>query len=169
MSDPRQREPEYDPSDGDSVDAVTRQRAGQYLVVRLNGREYALPANAVRGMVELRGAAPGTLCAGADGQRAAIIQGRSLPVIPVHQLLGLRERPITARSCLVLIAHPVEELQPRFAFVADSISRVERIQLRNWRGEPGEDWMAAQIRLGEKWRGVLDLDRLATARGLRAA
>lgn len=148
---------------------MTRQRAGQYLVVRLNGREYALPAEAVRGMVELRGAAPELLGAGADGQRAAIIQGRSLPVIPVHELLGLRERPISARSCLVLIAHPAEALQPRFAFVADSISRLERIQMRNWRGEPGGQWTVAQVRLGEKWRGVLDLDRMAATRGLIAA
>jgi len=148
---------------------VTHRRAGQYLVVRLNGREYALPAAAVRGMVELRGAALGMISAGADGQRAAIIQGRSIPVLPVHELLGLRERPMSARSCLVLVAHPVEALQPGFAFVADSISRLERIQLRNWRGEPGEEWTVAQVRLGEKWRGVLDLERLAAARGLRAA
>ncbi len=148
---------------------MTPQRAGQYLVVRLNGREYALPADNVRGMVELRGAALRTISAGADGQSAAIIEGRSLPVIPVHALLGLRERPVSARTCLVLIAHPVEALQPRFAFVADSISRLERIQSRHWRGEPGEEWMVAKIRLGEKWRGVLDLGRLAAARGLRAA
>jgi chemotaxis signal transduction protein len=137
--------------------------------VRLTGREFALPAEAVRGMVELRAVAQRILGSSAGGGRTALVEGRTLPVIPVHALLGLRERPFSARTCLVLLAQPAGSIHPTCALVADSISRIERIQPRHWRGEPGQDWMEAQIRLGEKWRGVLDLNQLASAQGLRAA
>ncbi|HNY38982.1 MAG TPA: chemotaxis protein CheW [Bryobacteraceae bacterium] len=169
MSDSGPREPAHGAADRDSDDAVGRSGAGEYLVIRLSGREYALPAEAVRGMVELRAVAPWILGGRAGGGRTALVEGRTLPVIPVHALLGIRERPFSARTCLVLLAHPPASRQPTCALVADSVSRIERVPARRQRDESGQEWVEAQIMLGEKWRGVLDLNRLAAAQGLRAA
>lgn len=142
--------------------------AGEYLVFRLTGREHAVPAAAVRGIVELRAAAARIL-RGAGAGRTALVDACTLPVIPVHQLLGLREKPVSARTCLVLAAWPARSAHPSFAFVADSVSRIVRVPRRLWREESGREWIAAQIKLGEKWRAVLDLERLSAAQGMRAA
>lgn len=109
------------------------------------------------------------LASGTDGQQLARVEGRVLPLIPVHELLGLRARPIGARSCLVLLAHPESNLLPGFAIVADSVSRVERVRKDDWRMDDTQEWIAAQVRLGEKWRGVLEPGLLSRAPGCRAA
>jgi len=144
-------------------------RALDYLVVRFAGREHALPAEAVRGIVELRSVARRILRTGPGGARTALVDGRTLPVIPVHHLIGLRERPFAARTCLVLIAQPASLPSPNCALIADSVSRVERIDGSRRREQPDSRWIQARVRLGEKWRAVLDLKRLAEAQGLRAA
>jgi chemotaxis signal transduction protein len=135
----------------------------------MNGREYALPAAAVRGMVELRGAESRVLGQGTGGERLATVEGRTLPLVELHALLGLRQKPVSARTCLILAAHPVDAIRPAFAFIADSISRIERVAGRNCRAESIGEWLDAQVRLGEKWRGVLNLARMARHPGSRAA
>jgi chemotaxis signal transduction protein len=148
---------------------VTRNGAGNYLIIRLAGREFAVPAASVRGMVALRGAETGVLASGADGQPMARVEGRVMPLIPVHELLGLRARPVGARSCLVLLAHPESAILPSFAIIADSVSRVERVKKDDWRIDDTQQWIAAQVRLGEKWRGVLEPGLLSRVPGSRAA
>ncbi|MBA3975163.1 MAG: hypothetical protein C0504_13220 [Candidatus Solibacter sp.] len=169
MSDSRQREQQHGPADGDTDDAVSRSGAGNYLVVRLAGREFAIPSAAVRAMVALRGAEAGMMTMGADGQMLARVEGRVMPLVSVHQLLGLRTSPVGARSCLVLLAHPDSAILPSFAIIADSISRIERIRKEDWRVDDSQQWIAAQVKLGEKWRGVLEPARLSRVPGCRAA
>lgn len=125
--------------------------AGEYLVLRLAGREYAIPATRVLGMMQARGL----------GLKRARVDGREVRVVAPHGPLRLRARPVSARSCLVLIGAP--EAGPDFALLADSVSRVERIPIHRTRLEPANEFALAQIRLGEKWRDVLDLDKLAAA------
>jgi hypothetical protein len=139
------------------------------LIVRLAGIEYAVPAAAVRGMVALRGAEAGMLTVGVDGRRLVRVEGRVMPLVAIHELLGLRTPPVGARSCVVLLAHPESAILPCFAIVADSVSRIERIRKEEWRMEGGQQWISAQIKLGEKWRGVLEPGLLSRAPGWRAA
>lgn len=146
-----------------------RNGAGRYLVVRLAGREYAIPAASVRGMVQLRGAESTLIGAGADGQKLARVEGRVMPLIAIHQLLKLRTPPVGARSCLVLLAHPESSILPSMAIVADSVSRIERVRKEDWRMDDSQQWISAQVRLGEKWRGVLEPGLLSRVPGCRAA
>lgn len=120
-------------------------------------------------MVALRGAEEALLSTGADGQPLARVDGRVMPLIPVHKLVGLRDRPVGARSCLVLLAHPESAVLPSLAIVADSISRIERIRKEDWRSDDTQPWIAALVKLGEKWRGVLEPGLLSRVRGSRAA
>ena len=135
----------------------------------MRGREYALPVGAVRGMIELRGAESRVLAQGAAGERVAIVDGRAMPLVDLHALLRIRPQPVTARTCLVLAAYPEDDIRPSFAFVADSISRIEKVHARDYRTDSSEEWIEARIKLGEKWRGVLNLARMAQCRGSRAA
>ncbi len=126
-------------------------RTADYLVLRLAGREFAIPANRVQGMMQARAM---------DLERARV-HGRELPVVRPHTHLRLREHPVSARSCLLLIGEPGGS--PEFALLADSVSRVERITIHHTRLDPSNEFALARIRLGEKWRDVLDLDKLAAA------
>lgn len=163
----RQREQEQGPADGDRLNAIARPRSAEFLVIRLAGREYAIEASAVTGMVEMRSVDVQPAEPERPWRRSALIRGRTLPVVSAHTLLGLKERPTTARSCLVLISS--HGRHPNFALIADSVSRIETVRPADWRGEALCEWVQSQVRLGEKWRGVLDLRYLAEVKGLLAA
>lgn len=133
----------------------------RYLVLRLAGREYAIRACRVQGMMQARGTQLKPVSGLPARPWAARVAGRELPVVLPHGALRLRARPVSARSCLVLIAGPDDE--PAFALLADSISRLERVAAHCTRPVEGGEFTIAQIRLGDKWRDVLDVDKLASA------
>ncbi|MBE7544321.1 MAG: chemotaxis protein CheW [Bryobacteraceae bacterium] len=136
------------------MDTLLLPRAASYLVIRLAGREFALDATQVQGMVQARGidllSRPGSVH----------LLGFTIRVVEPHEALRLPAPAVTARSCLVLVG----ELgaPPRFALLVDSVSRIERIPAHLTRLEPSNHFALAQIRLGEKWRDVLDLEKLAS-------
>lgn len=136
-------------------------RCGHYLVLRLAGREFAIHACRVQGMMQARGTQMKPVSGSPARPWAARVGGRELPVVQPHSALRLRARPVSARSCLVLIAGPDDE--PAFALLADSISRLERVAAHCTRPVEGGEFTIAQVRLGDKWRDVLDVDKLASA------
>jgi chemotaxis signal transduction protein len=136
------------------MDTLLLPRAASYLVIRLAGREFGLDATQVQGMVQARGIDL------LSRPNSVHLLGFTVRVLQPHEALQLPAPSVSARSCLVLVG----ELgaPPRFALLADSVSRIERIPAHLTRLEPGNDLALAQIRLGEKWRDVLDLDKLAS-------
>jgi len=135
--------------------------SAQYLVVRLAGREFAIHATRVHGMMQVRGLDLRPCPTRGNHAWSARVQGRELPVLAPHGLLRLRRRPVSARSALVLIG--ADGLGPDYAILADSISRMERIPAHLIRLDAPNEFATAQIRIGDKWRDVLDLDKLAAA------
>lgn len=139
----------------------------RFIIVRLAGRDFAIPASRVCGMV-LRNTA--CLCAGEPGgplRYALRLESRSIPVLLPHALLGLEERAASSRACLLLIRDPAGHDAPPpagagFAVAVDSVSRLEEIPPSFYR-PPG------RVRLGEAWRDVLDPDRLYRAALAEAA
>ncbi|MGC8760768.1 MAG: chemotaxis protein CheW [Bryobacteraceae bacterium] len=132
----------------------------RFVVVRLGGRDYGVAAARICGMMlvrtsDLEAAPPGE----AGGERLRI-GGREIPVVRPHGLLGLKGRPVSARSCLVLIRdgarHGGSPAEAAFALAVDSISRIEEVPAAFYRA-PG------RIRLADGWREVLDLDQLQRA------
>ena len=128
-------------------------QAGLYLVLRLAGREFAIEAGRVQGMMQARGLG--------EPPGVARVQGRDVRVVQLHDALRLEPRPVSARSVLVLIGAP--GAAPDYALLADSVSRVEHIPAHLTRLETENGHAVARVRLGEKWRDVLDLDKLTAA------
>jgi len=139
--------------------------ATRFLVVRVDGAEFAVPASRVCGMLRMRGMTIETVD-GLDPIRyLASLNGRTLPVYVPNRLLGRRDRPISARSCLLLIrdqtTHGKDCDRAQRALLVDSISRLEDLPTNCLR--PPTSHSNGQVRLGEKWRDVLDLDSLSPA------
>lgn len=139
--------------------------ARDFLVVRLDGREYGVSASRLVGMQQARALHVTTSEDDGEGRLVAKVHGKDLPVIVPHPLLHLQERPVSARSCLLLVGGQREHdpTAASFALLADSISRLETVDSRDYRPETEGPYAVAQIRLGDKWRDVLDLDQLARA------
>lgn len=145
--------------------------AKRYLVVRLAGKEFAVPAARICGMMQVRGlhleASEGLGAA----QFLARLHGRALPVYVPNQALGLPQRPVSARSCLLLIgraggasSNSAGAESAGFAVMVDSVSRMEEVPPSLCRPRHSSSAFAAgQIRLGEKWRDVLDLEAMPGA------
>jgi hypothetical protein len=161
----------------------------RYLVVRLAGREFAVPASRICGMVQMRGLEVQELAGFGAMRYLASLHGRALPVFVPNGVLGVEDRPVSARSCLLLIrggekavAAGEEQLDAgaaHCAMLVDSISRLEEIPAQFRRpsecvsdaekasgGEKtGEKaWSREKVRLGEKWRDVIDVDLIFQCR-----
>jgi len=140
--------------------------AVRFLVVRLAGREYAIPASRICGMVQMRGLEMQPIEGFGEVRYLANLHGRTLPVYVPNRILGLEEQPVSSRSCLLLIrgerAEGVREALDAdaadSALVVDSVSRLAEVPAAFHRTSGG------QVRLGEKWRDVLDVDLLCRAR-----
>lgn len=133
--------------------------AARYLVVRVCGEEFALDGELVRGMTQARGL--GLRDVEERGALRWVVQmhGRLVPVYEANRLLGLRSRPLSARSCVVLLGDGTRtDGVPAVALLVDSISRMEMIPSALWRAP--EAGGPAQVKLGEKWRDVLDVAAL---------
>ncbi|MCX7605290.1 MAG: chemotaxis protein CheW [Bryobacteraceae bacterium] len=132
----------------------------RFVIVRLGGRDYGVPAARVCGMMLVRTADLEPGAGSAPPQAYVRIDGRAVPVIRPHGLPGLEPRRPSARSCLLLIRggarHEAPPADAAFALSVDSISRIEDVPAAYYR-PPG------RIRLGEAWREVLDLDQLQRA------
>jgi hypothetical protein len=149
----------------------------RFLVVRLAGREFAVPAWRVCGMMQMRGLHVEPMEGLGSMRYLATVHGKALPVYVPNGALGLEDRPLSARSCLLLIrgaaagasaVAPQEDLDAddaHYALVVDSISRLEEIPRASCRpvnlaAQPDP----RQVRLGEKWREVIDVDQVCQSR-----
>lgn len=118
----------------------------RFLVVRVAGQEFALQASRVRGMAQATGLVL-TPLEGREPLRYAVhIGGAAVSVIVPNAALGLPERPISCRSCLLLIDERPE------AILVDSVSRFEEVT-------PACIRPPSRVLLGHKWRTVLDPDQ----------
>jgi hypothetical protein len=144
-------------------------RAGaRFVVVRLAGREFAVPAWRVCGMMQLRGLHVEPVEGLGAMRYLASFHGRALPVYVPNGLLGLEERPVSARSCLLLIRNGPAQTAPELdaggahcALMVDSVSRLEDIPAAACRrSDPAAPQDPEQVRLGDKWRRVIDVEQI---------
>jgi len=132
----------------------------RFLIVRVAGEEYALPGAQVRGMVQARGLTLEEVEGRGALRYLVQMHGRLVPVYLAHSLLGLRGRTISARSAIVLLGDSDSASgAPACALLVDSISRMEMIALTAQRA----DEERSEVRLGEKWRAVLNGPALVAA------
>jgi|GEM_PF-1841386 len=139
----------------------------RFVIVRLQGREFAVPASRVCGMMLMRTADLEPAAPGEPFSRRLRFNGRSIPVLEPAAALGLEPRPPSPRSCLLLIRSRKSRTgqapaDASFALAVDSISRIEDIPAAFYR-PPG------RVRIGDAWRDVIALDQLARADSLNLA
>lgn len=144
----------------------------RFLVVRLAGREFAVPAWRVCGMMQLRGLHLEPMEGLGTMRYLASFHGRALPVYVPNSLLGLEDRPVSARSCLLLIRNGPQKTTEKLdagaahcALMVDSVSRLEDIPPASCRRKvsiPMQD--PEQVRLGDKWRDVIDVEMVCQSR-----
>lgn len=132
------------------------------LVVRLSGQEFALEAEAVRGMVHVRGLSLTPRPDRPDSCYLAQIEGEVLPVLAPHRLMDLTPRGLGARTCVLLMGNP-RRSHAEWGLVVDSVSRVETVPPHMMRPEIDDPYLSARVKLGEKWRGLLNVDYLHSA------
>ncbi len=133
----------------------------RFIIVRLAGRDFAVPAARLCGMMLLDAASLRRQHPQGPLRFALQLERRSIPVLEPHTLLGFDPRPPSSRSCLLLIrdpAHPAAAppADAAFALAVDSVSRLEEVSPSLYRA-PG------RTRLGDSWRHVLDPDQLYRA------
>lgn len=127
----------------------------RFLVIRLAGHEYAVPSGRICGMLQMRGVELRRVEGAGALRYITNLHGRSLPIYVPNVTLGLKECAISARTCLLLIRQEEETAEAEFALAVDSISRIEDL--------PAAQVRSGLVRLGDKWRSVLDLEALRAA------
>lgn len=134
----------------------------RYLLVRLAGHEYGVVASRVAAMQKALTVKTSVVKDSGGIRRFTMLHGRRLPVVSPHALLGLKERPLTTRSCLLfIVGAPDQQLETsRFALLVDSVSRIENLFAPEVKRTAASAWAEAQIRIVDKWRDVLHVDRM---------
>jgi chemotaxis signal transduction protein len=128
----------------------------RYLIVRLAGQEFALPVESLRGMTQMRGLDAQPIEGRGALRFVATWHGRGIPVFMPHVKLQLMERPVSARTCMLLVGRDGDQ-EPSCAVLVDSVSRMEEIPANRRRTAPDGK---QHIWVGGKWRAVLDVNAL---------
>lgn len=118
-------------------------------MVRLAGKEFAIHAGIVAGIIGLRGARVQP-CLGPPGWRGLLEwRGGLLPVYWPNTRMGVEERETGARTCLVLLGSKEAPREACWALRVDSVSRYEEVAQSYIRKD-------CKVRLNGKWRPVLN-------------
>ena len=147
----------------------------RWLIVRLAGVEFALPAEPVREMMQLRGLPLTSMAPCGLFRFKTRLNATWLPVGLPHEPLRLRARPVNARSCLLVVERAAPHAFPlRYGIIIDSVSRDEqfaRCELQTRHPETGRPFPLAlgRLRWNEKWHLALDLEALFPARDVLEA
>lgn len=138
--------------------APPRRGRERFLVVRLAGKEFALEASRILATMQMR-----TLelrpFDGPPGWNVQVeLEGRRLPIYCPNLAAGVAVRPVGPRTCLLLIGAPETPDKPGCGLQVDSVSRYEELLPMRVRGNALEGRF---VRLGCKWRPVLNLNAIA--------
>jgi purine-binding chemotaxis protein CheW len=152
---------------------VTAERAeqAQYLSFLLAGEEYAVGILRVREIIEYDTL---TLLPSAPPQIRGIInlRGSVVPVVDLAVQFGLEARPVTRRTCIVIVELETDGERTVMGLLADAVSQV--IELRPDEIEPPPpfgtrvrmDHLVGMGRNGRKFVLILDIDRLLAGEAL---
>lgn len=145
----------------------------QYLTFSLAGEEYAVAVLDVREILEH---APLTRVPGTPTFVRGVLnlRGSVVPVLDLATKFGLGERPITRRTCIVIVQLSSDRDAPTLGVLADSVSQV--VELRPDQIEPAPSFgtgarvehLTGLARLDGKFALVLDVSRVLSAPEARA-
>jgi purine-binding chemotaxis protein CheW len=143
----------------------------QYLLFRLLDEEYGVEISRVREIVPF-GAVTRVPKREPWVLGVMNLRGRVVPVVDLAVKFGRAERPLTARTCIVLVELVLGGQPCIVGIVADAMSRVatlgsDEIDPPPAFGTPiGMDYLAGLGRLDDRFALLLDLDRALTSDAL---
>ncbi len=94
------------------------------------------------------------------------LRGGVVPVVDLAAKFGLPERPITKRTCIVIVEIGVDGQPVLAGIMADSVSQVVEIASTDVEAAPSfgtgirVDYLMGMARSGKKFALLLDIDRL---------
>lgn len=147
---------------------------GQYLTFMLAGEEYALGILRVKEIIEYDVLT--TLPSVPPHVRGVInLRGSVVPVIDLSLRFGLPERPVTKRTCIIIVEIDHQGDRVVMGVIADAVSQV--IDLRRDEVEPAPafgtsvrtDHLVGMGKVGKKFILILDVDRVLSPGDMASA
>ncbi len=146
----------------------------QYLTFGLAGEEYAIEVRHVREIIEYDGTTrvPQTP---AWIKGVINLRGGVVPVVDLAVKLGLDERPVTRRTCVVIVEVTLARDRVLMGVMADAVSQVIDVAARDVEPVPvfgtkiRVDYLTGMSRDGKRFVLLLDIDRVLAAEALLAA
>ena len=147
------------------IETKTSSEQTQYLTFHLAGEEYAI------GILQVKEIIPYVTLTTVPQTPASIrgvinLRGSVVPVIDLAVKLGLSPKPITARSCIVIIETKTATEKLIMGVVADSVSQVIDLPPQEISATPPFgtqvqiDFLRGIGRSGEKFVLILDVDKV---------
>ncbi len=127
-------------------------------MVRLAGKEFGLEAARILATMQMRGLDLQPFEGPPGWTQQVELAGRKLPVYSPNLAAGVAIRPMGPRTCLLVIGAAEDGGEPVCGLQADSVSRYEELPPLRVRGNAAEGRF---VRLGYKWRPVLNLAEIA--------
>jgi chemotaxis signal transduction protein len=146
----------------------------QYLTFSMADEECAVPVLRVREIIEYdtltRVPSTPTWIRGVINLRGGVV-----PVVDLATKFGLPERPVTNRTCIVIVEIDVDEQRVLAGILADAVSRVVEIASAEIEPAPSfgtairVDYLLGMARSGKKFALLLDIDRVLSTGELGTA
>src|SRR5687768_15597335 len=156
------------------MEATVEDGPMQYLTFSLADEEYAVSVLSVREIIEYDAVTrvPST----PPWIRGVInLRGGVVPVVDLAVKLGLAERPVTRRTCIVILEVALDGEQLLMGILADAVNQVVDIAPSEVEPVPSfgtrirVDFLKGMGRSGRKFVLMLDVDRVLTTHELLAA
>ena len=146
----------------------------QYLTFVLAEEEYAIAVLGVKEIIRHDSLThvPGTP---AWVRGVVNLRGSAVPVIDLAVKFGLPDRPVTSRTCIVVVEATLNGDEAVMGLMADSVSQVLDIGSNEIQRAPSfgtrvrVDYLKGMARIGTKFVLMLDVDRVLSADELIAA
>src|SRR5262249_7217126 len=147
-----------------------------YLTFRVAEEEYAVPVLRVREIIE-HGVVTRVPSTPAWIRGVINLRGGVVPVVDLGLRLGLPERPLSKRSCIVIVELPLQGETALVGVTADAVNQVQEIRPQDVEPVPAFgtpldlEFLVGMARSGPAFVMLLDIDRLLAAEmaGARSA
>jgi len=157
----------------DAVKDVVEQT--QYLTFALAGEEYAISILKVKEIIEYDAALTKVPNMPPSVRGVINLRGSVVPVVDLALKFGLPERPVTKRTCVVIVEAGVGGDHTVMGVVTDTVSEVMGLSPRDIEAPPPfgtpvrGDYLKGLGKIGKKFVLILDIDRVLSAEDLPEA
>ncbi|MEO5656297.1 MAG: chemotaxis protein CheW [Nitrospiria bacterium] len=154
----------------DPAKAMSEQ--AQYLTFTLDGDDYAVSLLQVKEIIAYDAHLTKVPNMPASVRGVINLRGSVVPVVDLAVKLGLSERPITKRTCIVIVEVGVEAEHAVMGLIADTVSEVIDLSTHDIEPPPAfgtrlrMDYLKGLGKVGKRFVFLLDIDRVLSTQTL---